>query len=215
MSNGPARVVNGRVVFGEAVTQAAQALNPIGAVGRILAETYALTAEMRRISLEKNQNAGDKEIALAVLEQRRQASSATIQNSRDLLGSSEVSLKALRKGVAAMQRELVKPGLSLEDRSLFADMTKTFTAQLLQRHKDQAGESTIPLDRLLNGPSAVALAQSLGRPDRERKSPSGERKKAEEQGTAPKNAKSKAKPSSQPKPKPESRDGGRARGRRS
>jgi hypothetical protein len=51
-----ASVEGGRVVFGEAVARIAGSLNPLGAVGRVVAESFALTTEIRRINLEGRQN---------------------------------------------------------------------------------------------------------------------------------------------------------------
>lgn len=218
MSKSLASVANGRVVFGEAVSHIAESLNPLGAASRIIAETYALTTEMRRINLEKTQTADDKELALAVLDQRRRESSATLRRKQEELGHAEISAQQLRECMVRMQRATIKPGLSPEALSAYVELTKDFTAQLVQHHKDQAGESTISLDRLLNGPSATALAASVRRPTREPKPAA--REDAGSQSAAPKTAKpkpkakSKAKSEAKAKAKPEPQDDGRARGRR-
>ncbi|MBV1852858.1 hypothetical protein [Catellatospora tritici] len=158
MSKGLVSLAGGHVVFGEAVSRIAESLSPLGAAARIVAESYALVAEMRRINLEKVQVADDKEIKLALLDQRRRESSATLRQMRQELGRADDSAKALRECMVNMQRETVKPGVASEDRRAYLELTQHFTTMLVQHHADLTGGVASVVDKVLNGSGAAALA---------------------------------------------------------
>ena len=105
-------VTGGRVIFGAAVSRIAESLSPLGAAGRHVAESYVLNAEMRRIARE---DAQDKEIKLALLERRREESSATLRQMRQELGRADKSAQVLRECMADMQRRIGRPGLTPEE----------------------------------------------------------------------------------------------------
>jgi hypothetical protein len=164
VSKGLISLAGGHVVFGEAVARIADSLSPLGAAGRIVAESYALVTEMRRINLEKSQAADDKELKLALLERRRQESSATLQQMRKELGRADASARALRECMVNMQRETVKPGLDLEERRAYMDLTQHFTTMLVQHHAELTGGVGAVVDKVLNGAGAAALAPAPRQP---------------------------------------------------
>lgn len=214
MPKGLVGVSDGRVVFGEAVSRIAESLNPLGAAGRIIAESYALTTEMRRINLERTQAADDKEIVLALLDQRRRESSSSLQQMQHKLGQDDITAQALRECMVNMQRETVKPGLPPEVLIAFVDLTKDFTTRLVQHHTEQAGELTLSLDNLLNGAGATALVPAA------RKSGSGPKpvaesapKPASREGSGKHSAAGKQDPTRKKTPQ-KPRDDGRKPGRR-
>jgi hypothetical protein len=150
-------LAEGRVVFGDAVSRIANALNPLGAAGRVIAESYALATEMRRINLEKTQAADAKEITLALLDRRRQESSATLHQMQQELGRADLSAQALRQCMVNMQLETVKPGLHLAERRAYIDLTEHFTTMLVQHHSDLTGGVAAVIDKVLNGSGAATL----------------------------------------------------------
>lgn len=158
MAKSLVRVADGHLVFGETVSRIAESLNPLGVAARLVAESYALTTEMRRINPEKSQAADSKEITLALLDQRRRESSATLRQQQQELGQADTSAQSLRECMVNMQRETVKPGLAAEERIAYVELTKHFTTMLVQHHTEQAGGLAVALDRLLNGTGATALA---------------------------------------------------------
>lgn len=164
MSKGLISLAGGHLVFGEAVSRIAESLSPLGAAGRIVAESYALVTEMRRINLEKSQAADDKEIKLALLERRRRESSATLRQMRVELGRADESARALRDCMVNMQRETVKPGLELEERRAYIDLTQHFTTMLVQHHAELTGGVGVVVDKVLNGAGAAALAPASRQP---------------------------------------------------
>jgi hypothetical protein len=164
VSKGLVGLAGGHLVFGEAVSRIADSLSPLGAAGRIVAESYALVTEMRRINLEKSQAADDKEIELALLERRRRESSATLRQMQQELGQADASARALRQCMVNMQLETVKPGLPLEDRRAYIELTQHFTTMLVQHHSDLTGGVAVVVDKVLNGSGAAALAPAPRNP---------------------------------------------------
>ncbi|HKS48558.1 MAG TPA: hypothetical protein VJT49_26290 [Amycolatopsis sp.] len=158
MSKSLVSLAGGHLVFGEAVSRIADSLSPLGAAGRIIAESYALVTEMRRINLEKTQAADAKEVTLALLERRRQESSATLHQMQQELGRADLSAQALRQCMVNMQLETVKPGLPLAERRAYIELTQHFTTMLVQHHSDLTGGVAVVIDKVLNGPGATALA---------------------------------------------------------
>ncbi|WP_434443919.1 hypothetical protein [Lentzea sp. E54] len=158
MSNGLIRVTGDDVVFGDAVSRIAESLSPLGDTGRHVAESYALNAELRRLALEETKAAGDREIRLKLLEQRRRESSASLRQVKRELGRADVSAGALRECMVNMQRETVKPGLPLAERRAYIELTQHFTTMLVQHHSDLAGGVAVVIDRVLNGSGAASLA---------------------------------------------------------
>lgn len=151
-------MAGGHLVFGDAVSRIAESLSPLGAAGRILAESYALVSEMRRINLEKTQAADAKEVTLALLEARRQESSASLRQLRDGLGQADLSAQDIRRCMVNMQAETVKPGLALAERRAYIELTQHFTTMLVQHHTDLTGGVAVIVDQVLNGAGATALA---------------------------------------------------------
>jgi hypothetical protein len=154
------------VRFSETVTRIADSLSPLGPAGRCVAESYALNTEMRRVGESKA--AHDKEITLALLDQRRRESSTTLRQMQQHLGRADRSAAALRECMVNMQRATVKPGLALEERRAYIDLTSHFTTMLVQHHSDLTGGVANVIDKVLNGSGAAALAPAR-RPRRDRR----------------------------------------------
>ena len=160
--------VEGNAVrFSESVARIADALSPLGPAGRCVAESYALNTEMRRVGESKA--AHDKEITLALLDQRRRESSTTLRQMQKHLGRADRSAAALRECMVNMQRETVKPGLALEERRAYIDLTSHFTTMLVQHHTDLTGGVANVIDKVLNGSGAAALAPAGRKPGRHRR----------------------------------------------
>jgi hypothetical protein len=168
-------LTDGRVVFGEGVSRIADSLRPLGAAGRVVAESYALVTEMRRIELEEARAADDKQLRLALLERRRQESSATLRTMQKELGRAEASTRQLRECMLNVQREAVKPGLALEDRRYFIELTQYFTTMLVQHHSDLTGGVAGVIDTVLNGAGAAVLAPAQPRQRRPARNAAGDR----------------------------------------
>lgn len=160
--------VEGNAVrFSESVARIADSLSPLGPAGRCVAESYALNTEMRRVGESKA--AHDKEITLALLDQRRRESSTTLRQMQKHLGRADRSAAALRECMVTMQRETVKPGLALEERRAYIDLTSHFTTMLVQHHSDLTGGVANVIDKVLNGSGAAALAPAARKPGRHRR----------------------------------------------
>jgi hypothetical protein len=151
-------LTGGHFVFSEAVSRIADSLSPLGAAGRIIAESYALVTEMRRINLEKTQAADTKEDTLALLERHRQESSATLHHVQEELGRADLVAQVLRQCMVNMQLEAVKPGLPPAERRAYLELTKQFTTMLVQHHSDLTGGVAAAIDKMLNDSGARVLA---------------------------------------------------------
>ncbi|MCR3753793.1 hypothetical protein [Lentzea californiensis] len=149
--------VEGRQVgFTDALSRVAEQLSPLGDAGRCVAESYALATEIRRLSEAKAVD--DKEVKLALLDQRRRESTATLRSMREELGRADRSASALRECMVNMQRATVKPGLELAERRAYIDLTQHFTTMLVQHHSELTGGVADVIDKVLNGSGAAALA---------------------------------------------------------
>ncbi|MGH1555396.1 hypothetical protein ACRAWF_36790 [Streptomyces sp. L7] len=167
MSNGLVRLSDGHLVFGEAVSRIAESLNPLGAAARLVAESYALTTEMRRINLEKTQAAdSSRRSPRRYWIQRRRESSTMLRQQQQELGHADTSAQSLRECMVNMQRETVKPGLASEERIAYVELTKHFTTTARPAStRNRAGGLAVALDQLLNGAGATALAPDHAMPD--------------------------------------------------
>ncbi|WP_103352019.1 hypothetical protein [Amycolatopsis sp. CA-128772] len=165
MSRSLVSTVGGHLVFGDAVSRIAESLSPLGAAGRVIAESYALVSEMRRINLEKTQAADAKEITLALLERRRQESSESLRQMQAGLGQADLSARDIRRCMVNMQAETVKPGLELAERRAYIELTQHFTTMLVQHHSDLTGGVALVVDKVLNGTGATALVPATRTPN--------------------------------------------------
>jgi nucleoside phosphorylase len=172
-SKGLIDMAGDRLVFGETVARIADSLRPLGAAGRLVAESYAVATEMRRISLEETRAADDKEVRLALLEQRRRESSATLRQMQQELGRADASAKALRQCMVNMQSKTVEPGLLPEELLAYRDLTAHFATMVVQHHTDLTGGVALVVDKVLNGSGAAALTPAPRSPAPER--PAAER----------------------------------------
>jgi hypothetical protein len=149
-------MANGHLVFGEAVSRVAEALSPLGAAARIVAESCALVVEMREINLEGRRVENDKEVKLTALANRRAESSAALREMRSRLGNADVSAQSLRQALMDMQRQMVKG--SLEEKKLYKELIQTITTALVSHHAEQGGALVGAIDAVLNGSGSAANA---------------------------------------------------------
>ncbi len=149
------------VKFSEAVGRVAEQLSPLGDAGRCVAESYALVTEMRRIN--EARAAGDREIKLAVLEQRRRESTTSLRHLQKELGRADKSASALRECLVRVQRAAFKPGLDKAERRAYVDLTQHFSTMLVQHHSGLTGGVADVIDKVLNGSGATALAPDTPR----------------------------------------------------
>lgn len=147
------------VRFSETVSRVAKTLRPLGPLGQYIAESYALNTEMRRVESESPRR---KEIVLALLDQRRQESSATLRHARKHLGGVEKNAVAMRECLLEMQRKAVKPGLALEERQMYIGLTERLTTLLVEQHKELGDDVTAVVDKVLNGGGARNVASAAG-----------------------------------------------------
>ncbi|MEV6711450.1 hypothetical protein AB0M48_05320 [Lentzea sp. NPDC051208] len=154
------------VGFTDALSRVAEQLTPLGPAGRCVAETYALATEIRRV--HESKAVDDRDIRLAVLDQRRRESTATLRGMQKELGRAGKSAAALRECMVNMQRATVRPGLELAERRAYIDLTQHFTTMLVQHHSELTGGVADVIDKVLNGSGAVALAPARRKPRRTR-----------------------------------------------
>ncbi|MCX2952753.1 hypothetical protein [Lentzea sp. NEAU-D7] len=154
------------VGFTDALSRVAEQLKPLGAAGRCVAETYALATEIREVRAAKAVD--DRDVRLAVLDQRRRESTATLRGMQKELGRAGKSAAALRECMVNMQRATVKPGLELAERRAYIDLTQHFTTMLVQHHSELTGGVANVIDKVLNGSGATALAPARRKPRRAR-----------------------------------------------
>jgi hypothetical protein len=149
-------VEGNQVRFSEAVSRVADSLGPLGPAARCVAESYALGTEIDRVGQAGASH--DREVKLAVLDQRRRESSATLRSMQKELGRADKSAVALRECMVNMQRATVQPGLELAERRAYIDLTRHFTTMLVQHHTELTGGVATVIDKVLNGSGATALA---------------------------------------------------------
>ncbi|MGH3933094.1 MAG: hypothetical protein ACRDTF_24325 [Pseudonocardiaceae bacterium] len=133
MSGDLVGVENGRVVFGDAVARLADTLSPFGAAARIIAESTACIAEMRRLNLEGRTIEANKTERLVWLEDRRTAVGAALRGMHKQVGHAELSARTLRSSIENMQRELVKPKVPIAAKQLLVETLRFFTSELVNR----------------------------------------------------------------------------------
>lgn len=154
----------GRLVFDAAVGRIADQLKPLGKAGRVVAESYAVATELRRLQTDAVE--ADREVRLAALDQRRRESTATLRQMQRELGRADASAKALRECMVNMQRQTVRPGLQPAELLAYRDLTQHFTTMLVQHHTDLTTGVATVIDKVLNGTGAAALVPGQRVPDR-------------------------------------------------
>lgn len=156
MSSDLVGVENGQVVFGDAVSRLAEALNPLGAAARFVAESCACINEMRRLNLEGRRIEADKTERLIGLENRRVAVGAALRDMHNRVGHAELSAQSLRRCIENMQRELVKPRVSIAEKQIYVETIRIFTSDLVNQHSVEGDELVRSIDAVLNGSAAAA-----------------------------------------------------------
>jgi hypothetical protein len=162
------REVQGRIVFGDAVSKIADCLSPLGAAARIVAEAGAVTVELRRLSLEGRQIEADRLESMARLGNRRSDASHTIGAMRQTADGNERTAQRFRACITNMERKICEPGISLEMMEVFGNLMRDFAAQLVDNTAKGGQVLTGQIHEILNGEGALDPRQPrpsrLGRP---------------------------------------------------
>ncbi|WP_372670295.1 hypothetical protein [Amycolatopsis kentuckyensis] len=160
---------NGRIVFGQAVSHLAEALNPLGAAARIFAESCACAVEMRELNVEGRRIDAAKVERLTALADRRVAVGESLKSMHDRVGHAELNAKDLRKNMGEMQLHLVKPGVSLAEKQLYLEALRFLTENLVNQHSVHGDELVRHVDSVLGrAPTPTALPTGT-RPRRRRR----------------------------------------------
>jgi hypothetical protein len=158
--NSLVKVVNGALVFGDAVARIAESLSPLGVAGRLIAESCACLVEMRELGIEDRKVQSDGALQMAWLENRRAESSESLRMMRDRVAHADLNAQELRRVINDMRQRLVKPRVSLAETKLSIEAIRVVSEVLLEQHSRHGVEVVESIDRVLNGsrPAAVAPA---------------------------------------------------------
>lgn len=160
---------NGRVVFGQAVSHLAEALNPLGAAARIFAESCACAVEMRQLGLEGRRIDAAKVERLMALADRRVAVGASLQSMHSRVGHAELNASSLRQQMAEMQLHLVEPGVPLAEKQLYLEALRFLTEHLVTQHSAHGEELVRQIDSVLGSSPAPAALPARSKSRRRRR----------------------------------------------
>ena len=146
-----ATVTNGRVAFGDAVARVAESLSPLGAFARVIAESTACAVTMKELDVKGRRIDADTEVALARLENRRNDASASLRELRRQVGRTDLTAEALRQCIRNMQRAVGRPGTTVAEAQVYAELIHGFSADLLNHHAQQGDQVLTGIDMVLNG----------------------------------------------------------------
>ncbi|MEU5266683.1 hypothetical protein [Amycolatopsis sp. NPDC021455] len=163
------RFDNGRVVFGQAVSHLAEALNPLGAAARIFAESCACAVEMRQLSVEGRRIDAAKVERLTALADRRVAVGASLKSMHNRVDHAELSASSLRERMAEMQLHLVRPGVSLAEKQLYLEALRFLTENLVNQHSVHGDELVRHVGSVLGRPPAPPALPTGNKPRRRRR----------------------------------------------
>jgi hypothetical protein len=144
-------VTNGRVTFGEAVARVTESLNPLGAVGKVIAESAACAVAMKELEVAGRRIDADTEVALTKLANRRRESAESLRQLRQQAGGIERTAQQLRQCIRNMQAALARPRTTVEEAQVYAALIRGFSDDLLSHHDQQGSQVLSGIDRVLNG----------------------------------------------------------------
>jgi len=145
------RVTDGRVTFGEAVARVTESLNPLGAIGRVIAESTACAVALKELDVAGRRIDAETEVALARLANRRQDSAASLCQLRQQAGGIERTAQQLRQCIRNMQVALARPRTTVEEAQVYAALIRGFSDELLSHHNQQGNQVLSGIDSVLNG----------------------------------------------------------------
>ena len=144
-------VTDGRVTFGEAVARVTESLNPLGAIGRMIAESTACAVALKELDVAGRRIDAETEVALTRLANRRQDSAASLRQLRQQAGGIELTAQQLRQCIRNMQAALARPRTTVEEAQVYAALIRGFSDELLSHHNQQGNQVLSGIDRVLNG----------------------------------------------------------------
>jgi hypothetical protein len=163
MSGALVREVGGRLVFGDAVARIADTLSPLGATARIVAESGAIAVQLRQLGLEGRRVEAEKIETITRLQHRHVAVGSALNEMRRTVDATERNAQNLRQTITNVQREILRPGVSIVEKEIYGDIMKDATAQLVQNHTVGGSALNGHIHEVLNGAGAMASRSSGGR----------------------------------------------------
>ncbi len=143
-------VSDGRVTFGEAVARVTESLNPLGAIGKVIAESTACAVALKELDVAGRRIDAETEVALTRLANRRQDSAASLRQLRQQAGGIELTAQQLRQCIRNMQAALARPRTTVEEAQVYAALIRGFSDELLSHHNQQGNQVLSGIDRVLN-----------------------------------------------------------------
>ncbi|WP_203789331.1 hypothetical protein [Paractinoplanes rishiriensis] len=144
-------VTDGRVTFGEAVARVTESLNPLGAIGKVIAESTACAVALKELEVAGRRIDAETEVVLTKLANRRQESAASLRQLRQQAGGIERTAEQLRRCIRNMQAALARPRTTVEEAQVYAALIRGFSDDLLSHHDQQGNQVLSGIDRVLNG----------------------------------------------------------------
>ncbi|TDB73872.1 hypothetical protein, partial [Micromonospora sp. KC721] len=145
------RVTDQGMTFGTAVARVAESLSPLGAIARIVAESTACAVTMKELDVAGRRIDATTEVALTRLENRRKDAAASLHELRRQVGRSDLTAEALRQCIRNMRRALGRPGTTVAEAQVYAELIRDFGDDLLRHHSQQGNQVLTGIDMVLNG----------------------------------------------------------------
>ncbi|TDB74756.1 hypothetical protein [Micromonospora sp. KC723] len=145
------RVTDQGVAFGTAVARIAESLSPLGTIARIVAESTACAVTMKELDVAGRRIDATTEVTLTRLENRRKDAAASLYELRRQVGRSDLTAEALRQCIRNMRRALGRPGTTVGEAQVYAELIRDFGDDLLRHHSQQGDQVLTGIDLVLNG----------------------------------------------------------------
>jgi hypothetical protein len=155
-------VENGRIHYGNAVSQLAESLNPLGAAARAVAEVSACITEMGRLKVESKRIDADSGERLTALADRRAAVGAALLEMRNSGALAGVSARGLLECIAKEQQHLVQ-ATSFDQQQLHANLVEVLGKLLVSETASGRAGLGDHIDKVLNGSGAPDGGRSRNR----------------------------------------------------
>ncbi|OXM64163.1 hypothetical protein CF165_27910 [Amycolatopsis vastitatis] len=146
-------VENGRIFYGNAVSQLAESLNPLGAAARAVAEVSACITEMGRLKVESKRIDADSGERLTALADRRAAVGAALREMRNSGALAGVNARGLLECIAKEQQHLVQ-ATSFDEQQLHANLVEVLGKLLVSETASGRAGLGDHIDKVLNGSGA-------------------------------------------------------------
>lgn len=168
------REVGGRLVFGDAVARIADTLSPLGAAARIVAETGAIAVQLRKLGLEGRRVEAESLATLARLRYRHAEAGSTLQAMHKTVDGTERNARGLRQCIAAAQREMFKPNVSMIEKEFYRDLLKESASLLIDNHAVGGDVLTDHIHEVLNGSESASAGRNQNRSETPRRRGGGQ-----------------------------------------